>query len=49
MTVPVPEGEDLKRQISDARRNESLVELIKSLHDKMRLEYPYGTVIDGAE
>lgn len=49
VTVPVPEGEDLKRQISDARRNESLVELIKSLHDKMRLEYPYGTVIDGAE
>ena len=48
-TLPVPEGDALKKQISEARRKESLVELIKALHERMQLEYPNGTVIDGAE
>ena len=48
-TLAVPKGEDLRKQISEARRKESFVELIKALHEKMQLEYPYGTVIDGAE
>ena len=48
-TLPVPEGDALRQKISEARRSESLVELIKKLHEGMQLEYPNGTMVDGAE
>ena len=48
-SIPIPEGAELVKQISGARRVESLVELIGRLHGEMKLEYPNGTVIDGDE
>ncbi len=47
--LPVPDGKALRKQMSDARRRESLEELVRQLHSTMTLDYPNGTVIDGAD
>ncbi len=48
-SLAVPDEKALRKHISDARRQESLGQLLGKLHETMELRYPHGNLIEGAD